>query len=85
LALVAIQWFEPGGSEESAPQVAIAPALQSDILHAGMRWDTGEPEVAHLLNTYLIEHNEFMPSSSIRGVMSYGRFVGYDSSPREQR
>ena len=30
---------------------------------------------------YLVEHNEFMPTSGMNGVMSYGRFVSYDNGP----
>lgn len=73
VAILSVQWFvssEPSGT----PQ-------QADIQRVGLRWDTRQPEVARQLNMYLVEHNEFMPTSGMNGVMSYGRFVSYDNGP----
>jgi sigma-E factor negative regulatory protein RseA len=78
MAILTVQWSEPGDSDTQPAQVAVAPATATKVMSAGMtRWDAGEPEVTHLLNTYLVEHNEMVPTD-IRGVMTYGRFVSYD-------
>ncbi|MFQ5754667.1 MAG: sigma-E factor negative regulatory protein [Acidiferrobacterales bacterium] len=81
VTILGVQWFvssDPPGT----PQQATSPRLwQADIQRVGLRWDTRQPEVARQLNIYLVEHNEFMPTSGMNGVMSYGRFVSYDNSP----
>ena len=78
-AILSVQWLQPGESDTQPAQVAIVPVTPTKGMSAGMtRWDAGEPEVTHLLNTYLVEHNETMPTADMKGVMTYGRFVGYD-------
>lgn len=79
MAILSVQWLQPGDSDRQPAQVAVAPVMPTKVMSAGMtRWDAGEPEVTHLLNTYLVEHNETMPTADMKGVMTYGRFVGYD-------
>jgi sigma-E factor negative regulatory protein RseA len=81
VAILGVQWFvssEPPGTPQ---QAASARLRQADIQRVGLRWDTRQPEVARQLNIYLVEHNEFMPTSGMNGVMSYGRFVSYDNGP----
>ncbi len=82
VAITGVRWLSSNESQPVPEQIAVAPGQQPDFIRAGLtRWDTGEPEHAKLLNTYLIEHHEFTPTTSMNGVISYGRFVGYDSSP----
>lgn len=82
VAITGVRWFSSNESQPGPEQIAVAPGQQPDFIRAGVtRWDTGKPEHAKLLNTYLVEHHEFTPTTSVKGVMSYGRFVGYDSTP----
>lgn len=82
VAIAGVRWFSLEVPQVPPEQIATAPGEQPDFIRAGVtRWDTGKPEHANLLNTYLIEHHEFTPTTGMKGVMSYGRFVGYDSSP----
>lgn len=79
IAILSAQWWEPDDSGPGRARLAVAPVAPTNVMSAGMtRWDAGEPEVTHLLNTYLVEHNEMMPAADIKGVMAYGRLVGYD-------
>ncbi len=79
IAILSLQWLQPGDSGTQPAQVVVAPVASTKVMSAGMtRWDAGEPEVTHLLNTYLVEHNEAVPTADMKGVMTYGRFVGYD-------
>ncbi len=80
VAILSAQWLQSGDSDTQPPQVVVAPVAPTKIMSVGMAgWDAGEPEVTHLLNTYLVEHNEMMPTADMKGVMSYGRFVSYDA------
>ncbi len=82
VAITGVRWFSSDESQPAPEQIAVAPGQQPNFIRAGLtRWDTVKPEHAKLLNTYLIEHHEFTPTTSMNGVMAYGRFVGYDSSP----
>ena len=58
----------------------VAEARKGDPVRAGVRrWDTREPEAESALNAYLVEHNEFAPTSGMNGMLPYVRVVGYDS------
>ncbi len=81
VAILSVQWFVSSEPSWTPQQVASARLRQADIQRRGLRWDTRQPEVARQLNMYLVEHNEFMPTSGMNGVMSYGRFVSYDNGP----
>ncbi|GMQ90545.1 MAG: hypothetical protein BMS9Abin10_0938 [Gammaproteobacteria bacterium] len=81
VAVLGARWFVSSEPPATLSPVASLPLQQGDIVRAGLRWDTSKPAVAEQLNIYLIEHNEFMPTSGINSVMSYGRFVGYDNNP----
>jgi sigma-E factor negative regulatory protein RseA len=81
VAVLGTRWFVPSEPPATLTPVASLPLQQGEVVRAGLRWDTNKPEVAKQLNIYLIEHNEFMPTSGMNSVMSYGRFVSYDNSP----
>lgn len=72
VAIFSVQWFTTSDSPTGAQ-------LASQDIRAGTRWDTSEAEVANALNVYLVQHNEFIPTSEMNGVISYVRVVGYDS------
>ena len=44
------------------------------------KWETTTPDQEHALNTFLVEHGEFTPMSSMNGLMAYAKFVSYDAS-----
>lgn len=46
----------------------------------GTKWETLTPGLEHALNTFLVEHGEFTPMSSMNGLMAYAKFVSYDST-----
>lgn len=77
LAIFGAQWLAVP-DPQPLPQIA----RQGDYVRAGTtRWDTDEPEIAKALNVYLVQHNEFTPTSGMNGVFSYVRIVGYDNGP----
>lgn len=51
------------------------PATPITVAQTGNRWTVGEEDVEQLLNTYLVDHNEYAGAS---GVFSYARVVTYD-------
>ena len=44
------------------------------------RWDGADPELEETLNGFLVEHGEFTTASGMNGLISYAKFVSYDSS-----
>jgi sigma-E factor negative regulatory protein RseA len=46
------------------------------VAQTGNRWTVEEEDVEQLLNTYLVDHNEYSGAS---GVFSYARVVTYDA------
>jgi sigma-E factor negative regulatory protein RseA len=79
-AIFGLQWLttnETGSGTAQLAVVADAP-VQGQLVSSGFAdWGAGRPEVARLLNAYLVEHNEVMPTSDFKGVMTYGHVVGY--------
>jgi len=70
---------QPDPSTSKVAASAQTPA-RTAILRAGItRWDTEQPEIESALNVYLVEHNEFAPTSGMGGLLPYVRVVGYDS------
>lgn len=47
------------------------------VQRAGSQMSTAEREAK--LNRYLVEHNEFSPSSDLKGMMAYGRVVSHEN------
>jgi sigma-E factor negative regulatory protein RseA len=52
------------------------PTLYLDA--TGTHWGVKRPEVENRLNSYLIEHQEYAPSSGMKGMLPYASFVSYD-------
>lgn len=44
-----------------------------------MRWNVDVPAVEERLNTYLVDHSEYL-DNGMRGMLPYARIVGYDAS-----
>jgi sigma-E factor negative regulatory protein RseA len=83
IAIFGLQSLSPNGTGSGPAQLAIvaAPPAQGQLVSSGAtNWGAGRPEVARLLNAYLVEHNEVMPTSDIKGVMTYGHVVGYEEN-----
>lgn len=83
IAIFGSQWLTPAGTESGTPQLAVVAdsPVQGQLVSSGVgNWGAGRPEVARRLNAYLVEHNEVMPTSDIKGVMTYGYVVGYDEN-----
>lgn len=82
VAVLGARWMLPHGTAPEPNPLVAGVEPQVEIVRAAVgRWAPVEPEIAHLLNTYLVEHNEISPAASMKGVMPYGRFVGYDNGP----
>lgn len=78
VAIVGVRWVSPNA--EYAPQLAAQSVESADYLRSSAtRWQAVSPDVEHDLNMYLVQHSEFAPTAGMNGVMSYVRFVGYDS------
>ncbi len=65
--------------ETSAPSYARVETRQHAVRTGSMRWDTDRRETETALNMYLVEHNEFAPTSGVSGILPYVRVVSYDS------
>jgi sigma-E factor negative regulatory protein RseA len=77
VAIVGVRWYSP---DEEAPQLVAQSVQEADYVRGGAtRWQAVSTDVEHDLNMYLVQHSEFTPTSSMNGVMSYVRFVGYDT------
>lgn len=84
IALVAVLSLQTMRQEQSpVPAVATAPA-DSDYIRAE---DWGQPAVSQLANeaqsrkrldVYLVNHNEYSASRSMRGMLPYVRIVGHE-------
>lgn len=77
VAIVGVRWMAP--DDVSAPQYVAAVENADYLRTTATRWQSVPTDVEENLNAYLVEHSEFSPTSSMNGVMSYVRFVGYDS------
>ncbi len=74
IAIFGARWFATSDAP-IGPQVA----SRDEGTLSGTHWDATKPEVAKVLNVYLVQHNEFTPTSGVNGVISYVRVVGYDN------
>lgn len=81
IAVASVQWFSRPASAPVEPLAVIQPAPDSFIRAGTTRWDTKQKgtEAESTLNAFLVEHNEFAPTSGIGGMMPYVRVVGYDN------
>ena len=81
VALVGAQWWF--GNHPSPTTVAQNAAPPVEYLRTnGTRWNTRQPGAENTLNAFLVEHNEFAPTSGVGGMFPYVRVVGY--SAREE-
>ncbi len=78
VAIVGVRWFAP--DQASAPALIAQSVESADYLRSsGIRWQAVSTDVERDLNMYLVQHNEFTPATGMNGVMSYMRFVGYNT------
>lgn len=79
VALVGAQWWL-GSQPSSTTTVAQNTTQPVEYLRAsGTRWNTQQPGAENTLNAFLVEHNEFAPTSGVGGIFPYVRVVSYDS------
>ena len=79
VALVGAQWWL--GSQPS-PTTTVAQNTMQPVEYlraSGTRWSMNQPEAENTLNAFLVEHNEFAPTSGVGGMFPYVRVVSYDS------
>lgn len=78
VAIVGVRWVAP--DQDRSPQLVAQSVESADYLRSGgTRWQAVSADVENDLNMYLVQHNEFTPTTGMNGVMSYVRFVGYDT------
>ncbi|MFV1996832.1 MAG: sigma-E factor negative regulatory protein [Acidiferrobacterales bacterium] len=78
VAIVGVRWFAP--NQSNVPQLVAQSVESADYLRSsGIRWQAVSKDVEHDLNMFLVQHSEFAPTTGMNGVMSYVRFVGYDT------
>lgn len=78
VAIVGVRSFGP--DQGGAPQLFAQSVESADYLrNDGIRWQAVSTDVENDLNMYLVQHSEFTPATGMNGVMSYVRFVGYDT------
>jgi sigma-E factor negative regulatory protein RseA len=78
VAALAIFGVQTLSVEQSNSSLTTASAPPQDFIRTNViRWDTNRPEQEDALNAFLVEHNEFTPTSGMGGIMSYVRVVGY--------
>ncbi len=49
------------------------------IIDHPTRWENALPEHEDQLNAFLVEHGEFTPMAGLNGLVSYAKFVSYDT------
>ena len=69
-----------GCFNRGAGSVSSVKATDIAKLDQATKWDSATPDLEHALNTFLVEHGEFTTMSSMNGLMSYAKFVSYDTS-----
>ena len=82
VAVVGVQFLQTGPVIDGASTqpLAQAPVVPQEHIDSAQRHAAaGQSSPESELNLYMVEHNEFSPSSSIKGMMSYGRVVSYEN------
>jgi sigma-E factor negative regulatory protein RseA len=78
LAILGIRQF--GDSVSPQPTVVASTAISGPKLvkQARMRWNVQQPAVEARLNSYLVNHSEYL-DHGMSGRLPYARIVGYDA------
>lgn len=63
---------------QQAPGQGPSGQLPSAIALTRMTWNDARPAVEARLNSYLLDHNEYL-ADGVRGMLPYARVVGYDA------
>ena len=66
----------------STPVVAGVEKTPPERLYAaqpGTRWNLRQPDVESKLNAYLVNHQEYAATPSVKGMLPYVTFVSYDA------
>ena len=76
-------------SDPAAPGLAPVAEIQqptnklpSAVLASGNRWDVNRRSVEERLNSYLVDHSEYV-GYGVQGMLPYARIVGYDTDGQE--
>jgi len=83
IAILTIQ----GVNRETQPvenQVAVTTSGGNWIRASGTHWNVNEPSIESQLNAYIVKHNEYATSASMRGMLPYARIAGYDTDRSAQ-
>ena len=55
------------------------PPKQLYYARSGTSWNLSKPDVESKLNAYLVNHQEYAPTPSVKGMLPYVTFVSYDT------
>ena len=80
LAVVSIGVILALRSAEDPVTGPVADATRLAVADRATRWDGADPELEDTLNAFLVEHGEFTTASGMNGLISYAKFVSYDSN-----
>ncbi|MBI3574954.1 MAG: sigma-E factor negative regulatory protein [Gammaproteobacteria bacterium] len=82
VAVIALVGAQRWLGSQSSPTTTVAQNAAQPVEYlraSGTRWSAKQPEVESTLNAFLVEHNEFAPTSGVGGMFPYVRVVGYDA------
>ncbi len=68
-----------GDVDPVSPRGAGPSALVQYADKPGTRWGIQQPEVESKLNDYLVNHQEYAPTSGMKGILPYAGFVSYEA------
>lgn len=54
------------------------PQAKHYLQDVGTRWSQGQPALDSKLNSYLVNHQEYTPVASMKGLLPYATFVSYE-------
>jgi sigma-E factor negative regulatory protein RseA len=80
LAVVAIGVMLAMRSAQDPVTGPLADVTRLAAAERATRWDGADPELEDTLNAFLVEHGEFTTASGMNGLISYAKFVSYDSN-----
>ncbi|MEA3274524.1 MAG: sigma-E factor negative regulatory protein [Pseudomonadota bacterium] len=82
LAVFAVPQLFDQKLQPQDPAVAVNPSpppAQFQLATPGQRWHLVQPALQNKLDRFLVNHQEYSPTSSIKGILPYATVVGYEA------
>lgn len=77
VAVLGFSYWQPGSPTAGTELAANTSFIVNE---RATKWDVESPELENTLNGFLVEHGEFTALSGMNGLITYAKFVSYDSS-----